>query len=73
MKLSPAPQPTPVSGSRAESVQYPRVFSHGLAGSLPRMRPHAPHPNIVIVSMKSGPNTWFAPAEINGKNSPFSY
>ncbi len=31
------------------------------------MRPHAPHPDVVIVSMKSSLTPWFALAEINGK------
>ncbi len=59
------------SGSKAESIQYPLVFNHGLAGSSPGMRLHSPRPGIVIVSMKSGPNSWFAPAEINGKTLHF--
>ncbi len=33
----------------------------------PERRDHAPRPNVVIVSMKSGPSSWFAPKEINGK------
>ncbi len=33
----------------------------------PEMRDHAPHSNVVIVSMNTGPSSWFAPTEINGK------
>ncbi len=35
------------------------------------MRLHAPRPDVVIVSMKFGLNSWFAPAEINGKTHHF--
>ncbi len=31
------------------------------------MRDHAPHSNVVIVSMNTSPSSWFAPTEINGK------
>ncbi len=36
-------------------------------GMTPEKRDHAPCPYVVIVSMKSGPSSWFAPTEINGK------
>ncbi len=31
------------------------------------MRDHAHHSKVVIVSMNTGPSSWFAPTEINGK------
>ncbi len=67
IKLNLLLQQTPTSGSRTESDQYPRAFNLGLAGSLPMMRLHAPRPDVVTVSMKSSPTSWFASAEINGK------
>ncbi len=36
-------------------------------GTLPEMRDHAPRFNVVIVSMNTGPSSWFAPTQINGK------
>ncbi len=71
MKLNSVPQQTHTSGSRAESDQYPYTFSSGMASSLPTMRPHVLHPDVVIVSIKYGPTSWFAPAEINEKNHQF--
>ncbi len=31
------------------------------------MGDHAPHSHVVIMSMNTGPSSWFAPTEINGK------
>ncbi len=41
-------------------------------GSSPEMRDPAPHSNVVIVSMNTGPSSCFAHTEINGKMFNFS-
>ncbi len=46
---------------------YPLAFSKGLIGLTPEKRDYAPHSDVVIVSMKSGPSSWFVLTEINGK------
>ncbi len=60
-------QPTQPLKAQVNTYHYPLAFSRGLMGTSPEMRDHAPHSNVVIMSMNTGPSSWFAPTEINGK------
>ncbi len=46
--------------AQEKSAQYPLAFSRGLTGLTPKKRRHAPHPDMVIMSMKYCPSSWFA-------------
>ncbi len=66
MKLN-HPQPTQLLKAQVNLDCYPLAFSRGLYGTSLEMRDHAPRANVVMVSMETGPSSWFAPTEINGK------